>query len=194
MAHPGTQPMLSGWSPLAQPTPPPTIESLRRWLWPGTVLAAFAALVAYVVQTSPGPGISVRGWSPWPWSPWPGRDRPGRSDPAAPLGATGHASDPGRVRGGGCPGRAAGPGRRPRGRAADHRAPPGHRAGGDPAAGHPPGGRGRRLAARAVAARRPPGRPPHPAVNHPAHAHGRGNGVPAASPTPSAPSTWRSHP
>jgi hypothetical protein len=61
MAHPHTQPMLAGWSPFSQPTPPPTIESLRRWLWPGTVLAAFAALVAYVVQTSPGPGISVRG-------------------------------------------------------------------------------------------------------------------------------------
>jgi hypothetical protein len=61
MAHPHTQPMLPGWSPLAQPTPPPTIESLRRWLWPGTVLAVFAALVAYVVQTSPGPGISTQG-------------------------------------------------------------------------------------------------------------------------------------
>jgi hypothetical protein len=61
MAHPYTQPMLPGWSPLAQPTPPPTIGSLRRWLWPGTVLAVFAALVAYVVETSPGPGISVRG-------------------------------------------------------------------------------------------------------------------------------------
>jgi hypothetical protein len=61
MAHPHTQPMLPGWSPLSQPTPPPTIESLRRWLWPGTVLAAFAALAAYVVETSPGPGISTRG-------------------------------------------------------------------------------------------------------------------------------------
>jgi hypothetical protein len=61
MAHPHTQPMLPGWSPLAQPTPPPTIESLRRWLWPGTVLATFAALAAYVVETSPGPGISTQG-------------------------------------------------------------------------------------------------------------------------------------
>jgi hypothetical protein len=56
------QPMLPGWTPLQQPTT--RLHGggeVRRWLWPGTVLAAFAAVTVYVVATSPGPGISVRG-------------------------------------------------------------------------------------------------------------------------------------
>jgi hypothetical protein len=60
MAHPRTQPMLPGWTSLSEPTPRSGAE-LGRWLWPSTVLAAFAALVAYVFATSPGPGISTQG-------------------------------------------------------------------------------------------------------------------------------------
>jgi hypothetical protein len=60
MAHSRTQPMLPGWSPLSEPTPRPGTH-LGRWLWSGTILAAFAALVAYMFATSPGPGLSTRG-------------------------------------------------------------------------------------------------------------------------------------
>jgi hypothetical protein len=60
MAHPRTQPMLPGWTPLSEATPR-SGAVLGRWLWPSTVLAAFAALAAYVFATSPGPGISTPG-------------------------------------------------------------------------------------------------------------------------------------
>jgi hypothetical protein len=60
MAHPRTQPILPGWSPLSEPTPRLGTQ-LSRWLWPSAVLAAFAALVAYVFATSPGRGVSSRG-------------------------------------------------------------------------------------------------------------------------------------
>src|SRR5215218_10131568 len=61
MAHPRTQPMLSGWAPLQEPSRRLSVGELGRWLWPATVLAAFAAVAAYVAGTSPGPGISTRG-------------------------------------------------------------------------------------------------------------------------------------
>jgi hypothetical protein len=60
MAHPRTQPMLSGWAPLQEPSRRLSVGELGRWLWPATVLAAFAAVTAYVAETSPGPGISTR--------------------------------------------------------------------------------------------------------------------------------------
>jgi hypothetical protein len=54
--------MLPGWTPLQQSnTRPYGGGEVRRWLWPGTVLTAFATVTVYVVATSPGPGISVRG-------------------------------------------------------------------------------------------------------------------------------------
>jgi len=59
MAHPRTQPMLPGWTPLSEPTRQPGAP-LGRWLWPSTVLAAFAAVVAYVLGTDPGPGLGNR--------------------------------------------------------------------------------------------------------------------------------------
>jgi hypothetical protein len=61
MAHPRTQPMLSGWAPLQEPSRRLSVGELGRWLWPATLLAAFAAVTAYVAETSPGPGISTRG-------------------------------------------------------------------------------------------------------------------------------------
>jgi hypothetical protein len=61
MAHPRTQPMLSGWAPLQEPSRRLSVGELGRWLWPATLLAAFAAMTAYVAETSPGPGISTRG-------------------------------------------------------------------------------------------------------------------------------------
>jgi hypothetical protein len=61
MAHPRIQPMLPGWSPLQEPSRRLSLGELGRWLWPATVLAAFAAVAAYVTGTSPGPGISTRG-------------------------------------------------------------------------------------------------------------------------------------
>ena len=61
MAHPRTQPMLPGWTPLPEPSRRLSVGELGRWLWPATVLAAFAAVAAYVAATSPGPGISTRG-------------------------------------------------------------------------------------------------------------------------------------
>jgi hypothetical protein len=54
------EPMLPGWTTLQQPATRPVGE-LRRWLWPATALAAFATVAAYVLATSPGPGISNRG-------------------------------------------------------------------------------------------------------------------------------------
>ena len=61
MAHPRTQPMLAGWTPLQEPSRRLSPGELGRWLWPATVLAAFAAVAAYVAGTSLGPGISPRG-------------------------------------------------------------------------------------------------------------------------------------
>jgi hypothetical protein len=61
MAHPRTQPMLPGWTPLSEPSRRLSAGELGRWLWSATVLAAFAAVVAYVLASSPGPGVSVRG-------------------------------------------------------------------------------------------------------------------------------------
>ena len=55
------EPMLPGWTPIQQPAGRPSGGEVRRWLWPATALAAFAAVAAYVVATSPGPGISTRG-------------------------------------------------------------------------------------------------------------------------------------
>jgi hypothetical protein len=55
------EPMLPGWTPLQQPTARPRGGELRRWLWPATALAAYATVAAYVLATSPGPGISNRG-------------------------------------------------------------------------------------------------------------------------------------
>jgi hypothetical protein len=54
--------VLPGWAPLAEP---PHRGRLRagtaaRWLWPATALAAFAAVLAYVIGTDPGPGIGNR--------------------------------------------------------------------------------------------------------------------------------------
>ena len=61
MAHPRTQPMLPGWTPLPEPSRRLSLGELGRWLWPTAVLAAFAAVAAYVAATSPGPGIAPRG-------------------------------------------------------------------------------------------------------------------------------------
>jgi hypothetical protein len=55
------EPMLPGWTPIQQPAPRASGGEVRRWLWPATALATFATVVAYVLATSPGPGISNRG-------------------------------------------------------------------------------------------------------------------------------------
>jgi hypothetical protein len=169
MAHPRTQPMLAGWTPLQEPSRRLSPGELGSWLWPATVLAAFAAVAAYVAGTSLGPGISPRGlvtlalavivlavltvrrrWGPLAVL----RTLAEYAVVAALAGLVVLAAAP--------------PAERPSsGR---------HRAGSDLPAGHPAGGRrskpaGRcsRLGRRAVAPRRRPDRPPHPpAVDHPA--------------------------
>ena len=57
------QPQLPGWAPLVDhgPLPLRAASSVARWWWPTTAVSGVVAVVAYVLDHDPTPGLSHRG-------------------------------------------------------------------------------------------------------------------------------------
>jgi hypothetical protein len=64
----------AGWAPLAasgrRQSRDVYLGGIGRWLWPAAALGSFAALLAYVLGTDPGPASATGVWSRSRWPSW----------------------------------------------------------------------------------------------------------------------------